>query len=81
MVRSIHKLFVSNLPWTVGNIQLKNYFQNLGLKVLSANVVFDKKTGLSQKYGFIEINKNQLNLLEQKDLKLEGNRIFFQSAE
>ncbi|KAL7031561.1 hypothetical protein ACKWTF_007055 [Chironomus riparius] len=81
MVRGIHKLFVSNLPWTVGNIQLKNYFQSLGLRVFSANVVFDKKTGLSQKYGFVEIGKNQLSLLEEKDHKLEGNRIFFQSAQ
>lgn len=46
-----------------------------------ANVVFDKKTGLSQKYGFVEIGKNQLSLLEEKDHKLEGNRIFFQSAQ
>jgi RNA recognition motif-containing protein len=26
----IHKLFVSNLAWTVGNNELKNYFRNFG---------------------------------------------------
>jgi len=40
MVRGIHKLFVSNLPWTVGNIQLKNYFQSLGLRVFSGELFY-----------------------------------------
>lgn len=46
-----------------------------------ANVVFNKKTGLSQKYGFVEVTKETLENLEQKDNhKLEGNYIFFNSA-
>lgn len=80
MVRGIHKLFVSNLPWTVGNIELKKYFQSFG-RVVSANVVFDKKTGLSQKYGFVEVSNDTLANLEKNDRhKIEGNTIYFQSA-
>lgn len=30
MVGRIHKLFVSNLPWTVGNQELKKYFASFG---------------------------------------------------
>ncbi|KAG5684628.1 hypothetical protein PVAND_013850 [Polypedilum vanderplanki] len=81
MVRSIHKLFVSNLPWTVGSTELKKYFQQLGCRVISANVVFDKKTGLSQRYGFVEVNRNTLPNLENKENRLEGNKIFYQSAD
>lgn len=80
MVRAFHKLFVSNLPWTVGNTELKNYFMSFG-KVVSANVVFDKKTGLSQKYGFVEISRAALPNLEDKEHRLEGNRIFYQSSD
>lgn len=38
---AIHKLFVSNLPWTVSHQELRKYFQEFG-RVVSANVVFGK---------------------------------------
>lgn len=31
----IHKLFVSNLAWTVGNNELKNYFKSFGGRIFS----------------------------------------------
>lgn len=47
------RLYVGNLPWTVGHRQLREYFAQFG-PVQSARVVFDRSTGLSKGYGFIE---------------------------
>lgn len=49
----IARLYVSNLPWTVGHRQLREYFAQFG-PVQSAKVVFDTSTGLSKGYGFVE---------------------------
>ncbi|CAO1389000.1 unnamed protein product [Diamesa hyperborea] len=79
--RGIQKLFVSNLPWTVGHRQLKSYFSEFG-RVLSASVVFDKKTGLSKNYGFVVVEKSALPLLEKVPKhKLENSFIFYQSSD
>jgi hypothetical protein len=46
------------------------------------NVVFDKKTGLSQKYGFVTVPKETLENIEKSERhRLEGNNIYFQSSE
>lgn len=80
MSTQIQKLFVRNLPWTVGHAQLKNYFSEFG-KVLSASVIFDKKTGISKNYGFVVVEKKALENLEKKGKhKLENNYIFYQSS-
>ncbi|XP_055909488.1 SRA stem-loop-interacting RNA-binding protein, mitochondrial [Eupeodes corollae] len=72
--RGLHKLFVRNLPWTVGNQELRSYFKDFG-KVINASVVFDKKTGLSKGYGFVTFNN--LSLLQKVENEsrhfLEGN--------
>lgn len=47
------RLYVGNLAWTVGHRQLREYFSQFG-PVQSARVVFDRSTGLSKGYGFIE---------------------------
>lgn len=79
--RNIHKIFVSNLPFSVGHRELRKYFQEFG-RVASANVVFNKKTGLSRGFGFVVFNnKNALESLENKQKHvLEHNNIYFQSA-
>lgn len=79
--RNLQKLFVSNLPFTVGHKELRKYFQEFG-RVISANVVFDKKTGLSKGYGFVVLsNKTALDALENKQRHvLEHNTIHFQSS-
>jgi len=80
-VRGLQKLFVSNLPWTVGSNQLKKYVQEECGRVFNVNVVFDKKTGVSQRYAFINVPKETLVNIERKDRhRLEGNNIFFQSS-
>lgn len=49
------RLYVGNLPWTVSHRQLREYFAQFG-PVQSARVVFDRSTGISKGYGFIEFS-------------------------
>lgn len=76
------KLFVGNLPWSVGHQELRQYFREFG-RVISANVVFDKKTGCSKGYGFVIFsNKSALTTLEAKSkLTLEGQSLNIQPTE
>lgn len=52
VVRGIQRLFVGNLPWTVGTRELQLYFSKFG-PIQQAIVIFDRKTGISKGYGFI----------------------------
>lgn len=74
--RALHKLFIGNLPWTVGTRELKLYFSEFG-HVSSANVVFDRNTGFSRGYGFVIFSTAE-GLTSAKDKgthHLEGNTI------
>ncbi|XP_026755856.1 SRA stem-loop-interacting RNA-binding protein, mitochondrial-like [Galleria mellonella] len=74
------RLYVGNLPWTVGHRQLREYFAQFGA-IQSSRVVFDRSTGLSKGYGFIEfvspsaaadaINK-QVHTLEGLNLTVQA---------
>lgn len=48
-------LFVARLHWTVCENTLREYFSQFG-KVKNSYVVFDKNTGLSKGYGFVELD-------------------------
>ena len=48
------KLFVGNLPWSVGDMQLEELFQPHG-DVTSARVITDRDSGRSRGFGFVEI--------------------------
>ncbi|XP_063218447.1 acyl-CoA-binding domain-containing protein 6-like [Bacillus rossius redtenbacheri] len=50
--RVIRKFFVGNLPWTVGSRELRTYFSEFG-PLVSANIIFDRNTGISRGYGFV----------------------------
>ncbi|KAG6461615.1 hypothetical protein O3G_MSEX012736 [Manduca sexta] len=73
------RLYVGNLPWTVGHRQLTEYFSQFG-PVQSARVVFDRSTGLSKGYGFIEFaspsgaadaTNKQVHILEGLNLTVQ----------
>lgn len=74
--KSAFRLFVSNLPWTANSQKLKNYFSKFG-QINSANIVFDRKTGLSRGYGFVIFN-NQIGFEAAKQAKkhiIDGSAI------
>lgn len=80
-VRNLFKLYVGNLPWTVGNNELKQYFSKFG-HIYSANVIFDRSTGLSKNYGFV-IYSNREGYETASNAtahKLEGNHLKVQPA-
>ena len=49
------KLFVGNLPWSVGDAELEEVFSPLGT-VASARVITDRDTGRSRGFGFVEMD-------------------------
>ncbi|XP_073830438.1 SRA stem-loop interacting RNA binding protein 1 [Musca autumnalis] len=79
--RNVYRLFVGNIPWTVSHQQLKGYFKEFG-RVINANVVFDKKTGLSRGYGFVTLNslKTVQAIENEQKHSLEGNYLNIQKT-
>lgn len=49
------RLYVGNLPHSLGNNELQNLFQAYGT-VLSAQVIIDRETNRSKGFGFVEMN-------------------------
>ena len=50
-------LYVGNLPWTVGEEELKQEFGKHGA-VVSARVVMERDTGRSRGFGFVDVEDN-----------------------
>ncbi len=49
------KIYVGNLPWSVGDVELEELFASLGT-VHSAKVITDRDTGRSRGFGFVEMD-------------------------
>lgn len=67
-------ILVKNIPWTIGNYELEKYFSQYG-RVKNAYIIFDRKTGFSKSYGFVEyFNHNVVDKLleEPQEHKLDG---------
>ncbi|NNJ11375.1 RNA-binding protein [Chloroflexales bacterium ZM16-3] len=58
------KLFVGNLPWSVGDAELTQIFANHG-DVQSARVISDRDTGRSRGFGFVEMETQDITALIQ----------------
>lgn len=56
------KLFVGNLPWSVGDAELTRIFANHG-EVQSARVISDRDTGRSRGFGFVEMETADIGAL------------------
>jgi RNA recognition motif-containing protein len=54
------KLFVGNLPWSVGDAELGEIFADHG-EVQSARVISDRDTGRSRGFGFVEMETDDIN--------------------
>ncbi len=48
------KIYVGNLPWSMGEDELHQLFEDHG-DVVSAKVVTDRETGRSRGFGFVEM--------------------------
>ena len=53
-----NRLFVGNLPFQVTDQDLIEHFSGIGV-VLNAQVVFDKATGRSRGFGFVEFSNGE----------------------
>lgn len=75
-VRQALRLYVGNIPWTISNNELKQYFSKFG-HVNFASVVFDKQTGLSRNYGFVVYSNREGfdTALNVQSHRLEGNTL------
>jgi RNA recognition motif-containing protein len=56
------KLFVGNLPWSVGDAELGQIFAAHG-DVQSARVISDRDTGRSRGFGFVEMETDDVSAL------------------
>jgi cold-inducible RNA-binding protein len=54
------KLFVGNLSWNVGDVELEELFKAHG-DIVSARVITDRDTGRSRGFGFVEIETPDVN--------------------
>jgi RNA recognition motif-containing protein len=54
------KLFVGNLPWSVGDVELREIFAEHA-EVQSARVITDRDTGRSRGFGFVELETDDVN--------------------
>ena len=49
------KIYVGNLPWSIGESELKDLFSEFGA-LHSAAVISDRETGRSRGFGFVELD-------------------------
>ena len=49
------RLFVGNLPWSIGDNELRDLFSEFG-EVTDSKVIKDRDTGRSRGFGFIEMD-------------------------
>ena len=65
------KLYVGNLPWSIGDSELNELFAEFGT-VESASVVTDRESGRSRGFGFVEMPTNDAR---QAMEKLNGHSV------
>ena len=65
------KMYVGNLPWSVGDSELNELFGEFGT-VESASVVTDRESGRSRGFGFVEMGQSEA---QQAMAKLNGHTV------
>ena len=65
------KIYVGNLPWSVGDSELNDLFAEHGV-VESASVVTDRESGRSRGFGFVEMSQADA---QQAIAKLNGQTV------
>ena len=74
------KLYVGNLPWSIGNQELEELFSSYGT-VTSANVITDRDTKRSRGFGFVELDSGGPEALEaMTESEVEGRKVIVNEA-
>ena len=74
------KLYVGNLPWSIGNQELEDLFSSYGT-VTSANVITDRDTKRSRGFGFVELDSGGLEAIEaMNESEVEGRKVIVNEA-
>jgi len=72
------KIYVGNLPWSMGDTDLEDLFAKHGV-VRSATVVMDRETGRSRGFGFVEMNdesaRSAIEALNEKEVRSRRLRV------
>lgn len=74
------KLYVGNLPWSIGNQELEDLFSSYGT-VTSANVITDRDTKRSRGFGFVELDSGGTEAIEaMNESEVEGRKVIVNEA-
>ena len=74
------KLYVGNLPWSIGNQELEELFSSYGT-VTSANVITDRDTKRSRGFGFVELDSGGPEAIEaMNESEVEGRNVIVNEA-
>mgnify|MGYP005677957485 FL=1 len=74
------KLYVGNLPWSVGNQELEDLFSSYGT-VTSANVITDRDTQRSRGFGFVELDSGGAEAIEaMNESEVDGRKVIVNEA-
>ena len=74
------KLYVGNLPWSIGNQELEDLFSRFGT-VTSANVITDRDTKRSRGFGFVELDSGGPEAIEaMNESEVEGRKVIVNEA-
>jgi RNA recognition motif-containing protein len=76
------KIYVGNLPWSVGNEELEGLFAKIG-PVDSAQVVTDRDSGRSRGFGFVEMSGSDGNkaISELNGQEIDGRALRVNEAQ
>ena len=74
------KLYVGNLPWSIGNQELEDLFSSYGT-VTSANVITDRDTKRSRGFGFVELDSGGQEAIEaMNESEVDGRKVIVNEA-
>ena len=76
------KLYVGNLPYSVGNTELQRLFEAHG-SVVSAQVIMDRDTGRSKGFGFVEMGNDseaQAAIADMNGKEVDGRSLTVNEA-
>jgi len=77
-----NKLFVGNLPWSIGTDQLRDLFAQFG-EIVDVIVITDRRTGRSKGFGFVTFSTPEAAeaaIAEMHEKEVEGRNIIANKA-